>query len=152
MKTFNELPLPAISGNITSALFYVDVTGGSGDAWLNAPNLGGLTGNANADSGLVTWPFNNSGHRIATGGSTGWVSIDVTAEVRADYTSHRTWAEFTFDPVPWSTSMSYGAAGGALAPYLVITTDSVATPEPVSIALLGCGVAGLAAVRRRRPG
>ncbi len=150
-KTFNELLLPTITGNIISARLYIDVTGGSGDAWLNMPNLAGLTGDANADSGLVSQYLVNSGHRIATGGSTGWVWSDVTSEVVADYASHRAWAELMLDPVPWSTSMSYGAAGGGAAPYLVITTDSVAAPEPVSVALLGCGLAGLAAARRRRP-
>ncbi len=149
-KTFNELVLPAVSGNIVNATFYLDVTGGSGDAWVNANNWGGLTGDANADQSLFSWQFNNSGARVQTNGATGWVGVDVTAQVQGLYNSGLSWTAFSIDPVPWSTSLSYEGAGSGLAPYLVVTTDAAEVPEPVSFATFGLGALGLGALRRRR--
>ena len=148
-KTFNELFLPAITGNIISATFFLNVVDGSGDAWLNTPNLTGLTGDAAADYGLVPWQFQNSGIRIGPGAA-GWVALDVTAGVQNDYLAGVNWAEFMLDPPPWSTSLVYSPAGTEFAPYLVIVTDAPDAPEPASLALFGAGVAGVEFLRRRR--
>lgn len=152
-KTFNELLLPTLAGNITSATFYLQVTGGSGDAWANTPAWAGLTGDAVADEGLVSASFVNSGARVPSG-AFGWVGLDVTAGVQADYTANLGWAEFMIDPVIWSTSMSYSPAGTASAPYLVISTDAPnPVDEPASLALVAIGMVGVAGLLngRRRP-
>ncbi len=147
-KTFNELLLPTIAGNITHATFYLQVTGGSGDAWVNTPTWTGLTGNAVADEGRVNASFVNSGVRVPHGAS-GWVGLDVTAGVQADYTAHLTWAEFMIDPVICSTSMSYSPVGTGSAPYLLITTDAPnIVAEPASLALVTIGLMGLTGLRR----
>lgn len=148
-KLFIEVPLPTLVGNVTGASLHLDVTGGSGDAWLNVNSIGGLTGDVNGDQPSMPFQFNNGGIRIA-GATPGWINLDVTSGVQTLYTDDRAYGMFSLDPVLWSTSLALNG----LNTYLTITTDSdldnSQTPEPATLLFAITGIACMAGLRRFR--
>jgi hypothetical protein len=157
-RFYMEVGLPPVTGNITSATLFVNVTGfsdygenGSANLYHQA-NSNSLTGDAYADRGMLS--PNESVQNILNPGL-GWVGFSVTNYIVSDYANGSSYAMFAFLP----TGNGYGNSQfsvmgpGEGGPYLQITTDAEsggAVPEPATFSMLGIAGAGLLWLARRR--
>jgi hypothetical protein len=159
--TWLQAALPSLSGNIISAVLYIDVLGystddGSGIYGALYDTLDASSANGNASQELNGDQFVTN---LAPTG-TGLLGLNVTSFVQSDYSSHYSWAAFEFSPTaqnPYNSDFSFGTAMPQTvagdAPYLVITTDAgndPSVPEPAMLSLAGLALLAFGLVSRRR--
>jgi hypothetical protein len=160
--TWLQVGLPEVSGNITSAMLYIDVLAGSS----NSDNSGIYaalyhTINASSATGDATQGLGGDAlvQNISFAG-TGMLGLDVTSSILSDYSSHYSWAAFEFAPTaqaPYGSSFSFGLAtpptvAGDPA-YLLITTDAgngSGVPEPGTLSVAGLALFAFGLMSRRR--
>jgi hypothetical protein len=157
--TFLQMALPSITGSITEATLFIDVTGSSsGDSALLYHTTNSSSASGDATQGL-------SGDVLVqtiTDPANGWLGIDVTSFILNDYSNTYGWAAFQFAPVGGNginSNFSFSIAepgstpgNPGNAPYLRITTSGDGTagevPEPGT--LLPFGLGGTALLLRAR--
>lgn len=166
IRTWLEVALPSLTGTITDAMLYVNVTGFSvtpaGDAaLLYSTDSSSLTGNATDGFG------GNDLVSIIDNPATGWLGFDATSFIFNDYSHGDLWAGFQVVPATSgrmstsSFSFSIAAPGSTPespgnAPYLEITFASggpegqFGVPEPTTIGLTALGGAFLLFAMRRK--
>jgi hypothetical protein len=98
---------------------------------------------------VIATPFTAS--MIGSGTTGGWAghSFDVTSALQANEGATLTLSFSTYVPQTWSGAAGQGLDNVGL--FVVAEqTPGTVTPEPVTMTLLGTGLAGVAAARRRR--
>jgi len=152
-RIFIEFALPPVTGNITGAALYLDVTAYQNynpDAatLYHQADSSALTGNAYNDRGSLNASEFVQGVTVP---ELGWLVIPVTSYIASDYGNGYSYAAFAFMPTGsgyGNSLLQWSTDGG---PILSITTDAVTdTPEPASISLIVLAGAGLALGRRQR--
>jgi hypothetical protein len=157
-RFYMEVALPSLTGNITSATLFVNVTGfsdygenGSANLYHQA-NANSLTGDAYADRSLLS-PDQFVQNILNPG--IGWVGFPVTSYIASDYANGSSYAMFGFLPTGnGSGNSQFSVIGpGQDGPYLRIITDAEsggAVPEPATGFLFGIAFAGLFWLARQR--
>jgi hypothetical protein len=163
--TWLQVALPAVSGNITSAMLYLDVWGSPG--YFNNDGSGiyavlNHTSNASSANGNASQEL--GGDQLVANlspGGPGWLGVNVTSFIQSDYSGHYSWAAFEFVPGAAGSQFNSDFAFGAAQPptvagdpaYLLITTDAgngPSVPEPATLSLAGLAVLAFGLVSRRR--
>jgi hypothetical protein len=155
-----QVALPGITGNITEAILFVNVTD-FGLLWNGQAATLYHTFNSSSATGDATQGLNGDGIVSGVGNpALGWFGLDVTPFIQHDYEQNYGWAAFQFNPIDgahFSFSIAEPGSTSAIpgnAPYLRITTDADATPgdgevpEPGTLLLFGLG--GTALLLRAR--
>src|ERR1035438_957286 len=148
-----QVALPSVTGSITGAMLYVNVTDvstvGNGLAAVLYHTFDSSSATGDATQGLngngIVFGINNP--------ALGWLGLDVTAFIQHDYEQNYGWAAFQFNPAGgngissnFSFSIAEPGSTSAIpgnAPYLRITTSGDvapgdgAAPEPCPRSLLG---------------
>ena len=163
-----QVALPSVTGSITGAMLYVNVT----DVSTVGDGLAAVlyhTFNSSSATGDATQGLNGNGIVFGINNpALGWLGLDVTAFIQHDYEQNYGWAAFQFNPAggnginsnfsfsiaePGSTPANPGNA-----PYLRITTSGDVTPgdgevpEPGTLLLFGLGGTALLLRARARGG
>jgi len=93
-------------------------------------------------------PANTCFLRLTTGGFVGWPVADTSSEITTDGTVDGIW-EYNVTTNTWVSAGNQPAVFDVYGPS-ADTTGGTSVPEPATFALFGAGLAGAAAMRRRK--
>jgi hypothetical protein len=147
-----SVTVPA-SGYYILALDITGLTGSAGSIW-DVTLVNGSSGTSIGTTAVVGISTNGSGivqTTVAGGGATytfGITDLLEQYEGKPDTLPGYLNGDGSSDPLNSVTNVSFTGAPFTLTETLTATSAPV--PEPASIALLGCGISALGAVRRRR--
>lgn len=155
--TFMQFSLAGFSGSsadIESATFNFNIleTSSNPDGfWSTAGTLKHANYDTGATGDASERKYGNAivGH-VSVNAPTGWTSFNITDCIKNDVDNGCAWSVFSFLHDQYAGFTFSSGEDAEFAPYLSIVTAGQAVPLPGAAWLLGSGLAGLAALRRRR--